>query len=114
MSSEWISVQERLPEISQAVLGTDGVTTRIGRAEVGSHLVSWYDLEGEPTHWMPLPPPPEPQLTVKEALREAMDMLSHLHGVGYDKKDGTWYMPTAWMVKVAPLLPRLRAALEAE
>jgi hypothetical protein len=60
----WIPVSERLPKIGVSVLcsspeppGNDGVW--IGqREEYGWYLPGANEM-GTPTHWMPLPEPPE-------------------------------------------------------
>lgn len=66
--SEWISVEDRLPEEAQEVLcfrGTDigalmDVYTYIGDNKWEDSYENWNygDLEGI-THWMPLPEPPK-------------------------------------------------------
>lgn len=66
--SEWISVKDRLPEKSQAVLAfSRDKVQQIAelRDDIsGMHRYKWdcdtYDLESDwVTHWMPLPDPPE-------------------------------------------------------
>lgn len=70
--SDWISVEERLPENSEPVLVYSPTSNLIGKNLVGAYYAphksggnSWtvYDfgranLYGEVTHWMPLPNPP--------------------------------------------------------
>lgn len=76
--SEWISVKDRLPEFHKRVL----VVARpnlVVIAERGTLLkdVEWHwSAEGGSmflhdtcTHWMPLPKPPTPELTIEEALK---------------------------------------------
>jgi hypothetical protein len=59
--SEWISVDDRLPDELQSVLSFgnyDGVFQSIYRAgNFKKALVVWEHLSV--THWMPMPPPPE-------------------------------------------------------
>ena len=59
--SDWISVEDRLPDELQDVLsfaGYDGVFQSIYRAgNFKKSLVVWEHLSV--THWMPLPEPPE-------------------------------------------------------
>lgn len=59
----WISVEERLPDIAEKVLTCNGdfvsenwlctVASKVGRVNV------WAYSEGVVTHWMPLPEPPK-------------------------------------------------------
>lgn len=58
--TDWISVEERLPENCQSVITWDGKTVKESHfsqwdngVSWGSHL--WY---GPVSHWMPLPKPP--------------------------------------------------------
>ena len=59
---DWISVKDRLPEISDNVLSFNG--TEVGQDVYtvfnGEHMFySETVCPEEVTHWMPLPPPPE-------------------------------------------------------
>ena len=58
---EWISVEERLPEVRQRVLlysHHDGVNTGYRADEIGRFYVD-KSYPYRPTHWMPLPEPPK-------------------------------------------------------
>lgn len=58
---EWISVDERLPEVRQRVLlysHHDGVNTGYRADEIGRFYVD-KSYPYRPTHWMPLPEPPK-------------------------------------------------------
>ena len=58
---EWISVEERLPEVRQRVLlysKHDGVNTGYRADEIGRFYVD-KSYPYRPTHWMPLPMPPK-------------------------------------------------------
>ena len=64
MTSEWIPVSERLPELVERVMvcnANDGWVT-IGSRELTGAYHHWdgddYEELCEPTHWMPLPAPP--------------------------------------------------------
>lgn len=68
-TNEWISVEDRLPEAGQEILGYFArfeyvKTTSIVASTDGTIMFEWwngkYKLEGsELTHWMPLPEPPK-------------------------------------------------------
>jgi hypothetical protein len=115
--SEWIDVKDRLPDdCSQDVL----VVNSLGYMETstwtdnpvgGGWCVLCRDkVFGEVTHWMPLPPPPVPKLTVKEALREAVTALEHM----FPFFDGYFTQSPSVIHRYGELMPRLRAALESE
>lgn len=65
-STEWISVEDRLPEINDEGFSEHVLVTIVG----GTMFVAWRDnttvdgwesdnnLPETPTHWMPLPKPP--------------------------------------------------------
>lgn len=60
--SEWISVQNELPEKLTRVIifdngGFGAVTGRLGSS--GWYLEGSLDFHANITHWMPLPEPPE-------------------------------------------------------
>lgn len=58
---EWISVEERLPEVRQRVLlysHHDGVNTGYRADEIGRFYVD-KSYPYRPTHWMPLPDAPK-------------------------------------------------------
>jgi hypothetical protein len=65
MNGEWIPVTERLPDECERVMvcnATDGWVT-IGSRELTGTYYHWdgddYEELCEPTHWMPLPAPPQ-------------------------------------------------------
>ena len=64
--SDWISVKDRLPEFSEPVLVFYGYESYCVATLMRYHSrngSTWYMpdkwLPGPPTHWMPLPEPPE-------------------------------------------------------
>lgn len=69
--NEWISVEDRLPEVDRPVIVSDAVgymavasswAIREERHWTPSNIDSYdYSLGFEPTHWMPLPSPPKEQ-----------------------------------------------------
>jgi hypothetical protein len=65
--SEWISVKERLPEPGERVLYCyrgfvgEGYVTKSGEWERAGIWTRYY-----PSHWMPLPEPPEMFNVIKE------------------------------------------------
>ncbi|MEE1069057.1 MAG: DUF551 domain-containing protein [Paludibacteraceae bacterium] len=59
--SEWISVDERLPDVRRKVMlysPTDGINIGHRLDEVGRFYVG-KAYPDRPTHWMPLPEPPK-------------------------------------------------------
>lgn len=75
---EWVAVADRMPE-NEEVLLTDG-TNRIARGWRDAEARNGWVLIGgswQPTHWRPLPPPPEQlpaELTSKDAHAIAADV----------------------------------------
>lgn len=62
--NEWVSVKERLPELGERVLFTEGVFVCEGYVSqynnwFRSNGMKWDMFRTEVTHWMPLPAPPE-------------------------------------------------------
>lgn len=68
--NEWISVEERLPEMGKDVLcycefGISKGMTVAGRFYANETVIRWMSFETEDntkyriTHWMPLPEPPK-------------------------------------------------------
>ena len=60
---EWISVDDRLPEIGRDYLVTDGIVCMVAafRTQAGIWdfwTIKWWDTS-DVTHWMPLPEPPK-------------------------------------------------------
>lgn len=70
------------------------------------------------THWRKvddLPAPPEPKLTVREALKEAVSQLDILQRNGFVTIDHSYVISDAICRSVfSEALPRLRSALESE
>ena len=64
--SEWIRVEDRLPETDGPVLIFDAGQVWVGNASVNKHgYATWIRCCGEwgccnVTHWQPLPDPPPP------------------------------------------------------
>ena len=58
--TEWISVKERLPDKWVWVLVSDGNGADADVAYINDNE-DWIEAAFEPTHWMPLPPPPKKQ-----------------------------------------------------
>ncbi len=98
--SEWISVKDRLPDGHRDVLAIDAHSQYHVCRWTGTHLDHPVYKHERFTHWHALPAPPEPKLTVREALREAVSQLDVLQRNGFSVFN--------------EILPRLRAALESE
>lgn len=64
MQPEWISVDERLPEMDERVMVCNAADqwVSIGSRQLTGEYHHWdgddYEELREPTHWMPLPAPP--------------------------------------------------------
>ena len=59
-SSEWVSVEERLPEEKQRVIvRCERVGTSVGWILWGNWMADIGPDAGKVTHWMPLPAPPD-------------------------------------------------------
>jgi len=66
---EWISVEDRLPEPDQFCSGGATINVLLYEKDAGQYAgfkmgKCWFDCAAdvqvtEPTHWQPLPPPPE-------------------------------------------------------
>ena len=60
-SNEWISVEEKLPELFVDVLAydSDRKIIRVANVSYGGHWAAQYGGIRKITHWMPLPKPPK-------------------------------------------------------
>jgi hypothetical protein len=75
--SEWISVNDRLPELAVSVLAWKPCGPFVGFYDDDTWTVTTDQYsECGITHWMPLPKPPTPDLTIEEALKLAVMDLS--------------------------------------
>lgn len=62
MASEWILVEERLPEPHHHVIGWQPGFARTAEVWIGSSgqwIGGDFEPAGDITHWMPLPEPPK-------------------------------------------------------
>jgi len=63
LQSRWISVSERLPEAGETVLVWDGGERQFAWLNFTANGTAYFSSRDqtnfEPTHWMPLPNPPE-------------------------------------------------------
>lgn len=108
---EWISVKDRLPEPGENVLTHDpGLVRGFDINRIGERTGRWVTSYSSITHWMPLPPPPVPKLTAKEALREAVGILCLMA----NRECGGTQWTQAEISNAMGRIPRLRAALEGE
>ena len=71
MMSEWISVEDRLPELPCLVYWTDGCCEAYNAGDdVLVDPDNWADMEEvQLTHWMPLPEPPAEQRGINDIPR---------------------------------------------
>lgn len=123
MSSQWISVKDRLPEYADEIVLAWGDVNGEGHLEMECAIFEdddWHLNVGSGTlrnvtHWMPLPAPPEPKLTVKTALSLAVRMLE-MHEETALSVTENFEIRRKQLCDPdgKPLLPRLRAALESE
>lgn len=75
--SEWISVNDRLPEVGVSVLAWKPCGPFVGFYDGDTWMVTTDQYnECGITHWMPLPKAPTPDLTIEEALKLAVMDLS--------------------------------------
>ncbi len=63
--TDWISVKERLPEVDKWVLLAevpDSTASHVGQMDDQKRFWIWEAKDiwpSHPSHWLPLPPPPE-------------------------------------------------------
>lgn len=131
--SNWISVNDRLPKGIPGKVKQVLVATNYGSRPTEWREAIWeYGTFRTPyehphtgtrlpfknvTHWCEvgeLPPPLEPQLTVREALRQAVAVLDEAHQSTRGSREVSIDRWWGWSGEAAKLLPRLRAALESE
>lgn len=75
----WISVEERLPEIHVSVLTCYATAVPPFmevdyRCEHSGGDFWWYEQDAKVTHWMPLPPPPTTGIEVVEGEHIDLDV----------------------------------------
>jgi hypothetical protein len=118
--SEWNKTDQlgKRPPLGECVLVSSGGCVTISVAEMFNNGLGWkwamsadfLDPRSQYPHWMPLPEPPAPKLTVKEALREAVTALEHM----FPFFGGDFTHSPSVIHRYGELMPRLRAALESE
>jgi hypothetical protein len=61
VAGQWVSVKERLPDIAERVLAVRNTTPFVAeRTDANTWVDVHTTLFRDPSHWMPLPPPPAP------------------------------------------------------